>query len=270
MKKILIWALVLLSVVIMLVRYSAEISEVLFGVKQKSGISILSTPSEAAVFLDGVEAGKTPFEDKNLAVKEYDVKLEKADLLWLGKVKLTSGTVTVINRDLAKDPASQSGEVLTLDKGRGMTIISNPAESEIEIDGKVYGKTPLSVNLDTGEHTILISHPNYLKRSIRANLADKFNLTISVDLSLSEADLTTISSPKTYEAAQVEVLQTPTGFLRVRDKGSLKGLEIARVNVGDKLILLEELSSWDRVRLSDGTEGFVSSAYVKKTSQEPK
>lgn len=264
MKKIIIWMLVLLSVVVLLIRYSTKIEEVLLGIKQKSGISVQSSPDQATVFLDGQEVGKTPFEDKNLDVKQYEVKIDKNGAAWQGNVKLTAGTVVVINRDLASEVASSSGEILTLDRGRGLTIISNPSDSEVEIDGKVMGKTPISVNLDSGEHTILVSHPNYLKRSIKASLPKDFNLTISVDLALSEADLTTIAAPVITQTPEVVVLETPTGFLRVRDKASLKGLEIARVNVGDKLILLEELSGWVRVRLADGTEGFASSTYVEK------
>lgn len=236
----------------------------MFGIKERSGISILSTPDSATVFLDGKEVGKTPFEDKSLDVKEYSVKLDKDGATWQGNIKLTPGTETIINRDLAKDAASSSGESLTLVRGKGLTIISNPPEAEVEIDGKAHGKTPITINIANEEHTILISHPNYLNRSIKASLPENFNLTISVDLSLSEADLTTISAPVITQTSEVVVKKTPTGFLRVRDKGSLLGKEIAKVNEGEKLILLEELDSWDRVRLSDGTEGFVSSVYVDK------
>lgn len=264
MKKILIWVLVLISLVVLLIRYSGKIEEVLLNVKQKSGVSVLSTPDLASVFLDGREVGKTPFEDKNLDVKQYTVKLDKDGASWQGNVKLTPGTMTIINRDLAKDQASSSGETLSLDRGRGITIISNPSDAEVEIDGKGLGKTPFTINLTAGEHTILVSHTNYLKRSIKAILPENFNLTVSVDLALSEADLTTISAPVISQTPEAVVKQTPTGFLRVRDKASLNSKEIGKVNVGDKLMLLEELTGWDKVRLADGTEGFVSSTYVEK------
>lgn len=264
MKKILIWTLVLISILSLVIRYSSKMAELFFGIKQKSGISVLSMPEGATVFLDAKEVGKTPYEDKDLTDKEYLVKLEKEGASWQGKVKLTPQTIAIINRDLAADQASSSGEILTLDRGRGITIISNPSESEVEIDGKVLGKTPITINLKSGEHTIVLSHTNYLKRSIRANLPDHFNLTVSVDLSLSEADLTSISAPVITQTSEVIVKETPTGFLRVRDRATLTGREIAQVKPGDTLILLEEQGGWDRVRLADGTEGFVSSAYVEK------
>lgn len=266
MKKILLWMLVLFSIVIILIRFSGRIGEAVFDIRPRSGISIFTTPDTAKVFLDGQEAGKTHFENNDLNVKEYNIKLDKDGASWQGKVKLNPGTITIINRDLATNNASSSGEILSLDRGRGITVISNPANSEVEIDGKVYGKTPISVNITPGAHTILISHPNYLKRSIRANLPNNFNLTVSIDLAISEIDLTTIAAPVVTQTPEIIVKQTPTGFLRVRDKGSLQGKEITRVDVGEKLILLEELGGWDRVRLANGTEGFVSANYVEKVT----
>lgn len=263
-KKFLVWILIIISLLAILLRFSDKIAEGLLGIRQTSGISVSSLPSDAAMFLDGNQVGTTPFEGKDLTVGEHIVKIDKGGLSWQGRVKLTAGTVTSINRDLASDSASSAGESLTLGRGKGLTIISNPTGADVEIDGKFYGKTPVTIQIEVGEHTILVSHTNYLKRSIRANLPADFNLTVSVDLGLSEADLTTIQTPVITQTPEVIVKQTPTGFLRVRDKASLNGKEIAQVKPGDKLILLEEMGSWFRVRLSNGTEGFVSAAYVEK------
>lgn len=264
MKKVIVWFLVLISLAAILLRFSDKIAEVFLGIKPVSGMSILSTPQDATVYLDGKEVGKTPYEDKNLEVKEYTVKIIKESSVWQGRIKLTSGTVAVINRDLAADIASSAGEILTLNKGKGLTIISNPTGASVEIDGKSYGNTPTTADIAPGEHTILVSHGNYLKRSIRSDLPANFNLTISVDLALSEADLTAITTPVITQTPEVIVKNTPTGFLRIRDKPNLNGKEITRVKPGDRLILLEEMGSWVRIRLSDGTEGFVSASYVEK------
>lgn len=266
MKKFLVWFLVIISLMALLLRFSDKWAEVFFGFKKTAGISILSLPSEATVYLNGQEAGKTPYENKDLDVVEHTVKIEKESGSWQGKIKLIAGTVTVINRDLALDQASSAGEVLSLNRGKGLTVVSNPTESDVEIDGRSYGNTPLTADIEPGEHTILVSRPGYLKRSIRADLPKNFNLTVSVDLALSEADLTNITSPVITQTPEVVVKNTPTGFLRVRDKPNLSGKEIAQVKPGDRLVLLEEQGAWDRVRLSDGKEGYVSVAYVEKKS----
>lgn len=267
MKKTIILILVLCSVVVLMIRFGGKITNVFLGIKENSGLSVLSSPEGAEVFLNGSQVGKTPYEDKSLDSKDYTVRLQKDHLSWEGKVRLVAGTLTVVSRELAKDAASQAGETLTLNQGHGLTVISHPGESEVEVDGKAYGKTPLTVSISSGEHTIEVSHPNYFKRSIRASLPDGYNLTISLDLAISEADLSTISTPPITATPQLIVKDTPTGFLRVRDKPSLSGSQITQVKPGDTLILLEELSGWNRVRLQDGTEGYVSSSYVEKRTQ---
>ncbi len=264
MKKTIILFLILLSIVALVVRFTSTELKQFFGINTKSGLSITTSPDGAVVFLDGNEMGKTPYENKQLEVKEYLIKLQKDDFSWQGKVKLIGGSLIVINRELSKEVASSAGEILSLDKGKGITVISNPSQAEVEVDGKNYGKTPVVVNADSGDHTILLSYPSYLKRSIKANLPKDYNLTISVDLALSEADLAAVTTPAITNTPMVVVKNTPTGFLRVRDKPNIAGKEITQVKPGDELVLLEELSSWFRVKLSDGSEGYISSTYAQK------
>lgn len=264
MKKAVVLILVFISLVMLVLRFGTKGMETFLGIKQQGGISILSTPKEAQVFIDGKEVGKTPYEDRFLEVKEYTVKLEKGDLVWQGKIQVSSGTLAVVNRELALDPASQAGETLTLEKGKGVTVISTPSEAQIEIDGQVFGKTPLHLNISDGEHTFNLQRAGFLKRNIRALLPEGYQLALSVDLALSEAEVTNIQTPVIKETPKVIIKETPTNFLRVRDKPSLSGKEIAQVKPGEELIMLEELSGWYRVRLSNGTEGYVSSTYVEK------
>lgn len=264
MKKTVVWFLVLLSLIALILRFNAKFGEIFLGVKESSGISVISDPAGATVFLNGQEVGKTPLSEKNLEVKTYEIKIQKEKLVWQGKVKLTAGTVTVVSRDLSADLASSAGEMLTLEKGSGLTIISSPTEAGIVVDGKSLGKTPLIVSVDSGEHMIVVSKANYLNRSIRADLPSGFNLTVSADLALSEADLTVAPLPVATQVPEVVVKNTPTGFLRVRDKPNLTGKELAQVKPGETLVLLEEQGVWGKVRLANGTEGYVSAVYIQK------
>lgn len=272
MKKTITLLLILIIIIVLAVRFTSVELKQFFGINTKSGISITTIPDGAIVLLDGQEMGKTPYENKDLYVKEYAVKLKKDANVWEGKVNLIAGSVTVINRELYLDVASSAGEVLTLEKGKGIHVISNPSEADVELDGKTYGKTPIGIDIPSGEHTILVSHKNYLKRSIKATLPSGYNLTIATDLALSEADLTSVSAPVITTTPMVVIKKTPTGFLRVRDKPSLNGKEIAQVKPGDELVLLEETAGWDRVRLSNNLEGYISATYTEKkdTNQAPK
>lgn len=264
MKKNLFLALVFLGLLVIIARLSFKPLVETFGIPAKAGIKITSNP-ESMVSIEDQELGKTPFDNQNLKDGEYLIKLSSKDSSWQDRVKLTKGTLTVVNRELAPSLASSSGEVLTLHPGRGVVITSTPGASEVEIDNKPVGKTPLSVyDLEPGEHTFLVSHNNYTKRSIRAALPPGLSLYIDVDLAVLEADLGSLAAPALTQTVTLSVKQTPLGFLRVRNKPSLQGAEVARVSIGEVLTQIEELSGWVKVRLNSGVEGYVSSQYVQK------
>ena len=274
MKKIgyfLIGIITLISLVLIVTRFFHDPIITFLNPPTKAGIKVLSTPEGAQVFLSGVEVGKTPYEDSNLNSGEVIIRVTSGDISWQGKVKLVGGTLAVVNRELSKS-SSLGGEVLTLEKGlfagrqgQGATVISSPSSSQVEIDGKVLGNTPLNTDLEIGDHTFAVYHEGYLKRSIKAYVPTQYNLNLNVDLSLSEDEVIVSPSPNPIATEiRLTVKSTPTGFLRVRDKPSLNGLEVERVSPGDKLVLLEELSGWDRVRLLDGKEGYVSAVYISK------
>src|SRR3989344_3011660 len=262
MKKILLCCLLFISIVLLVFRFGSQPLKQLLGNPEKSGIRVLTTPSKAKVFINDELKGETPFEDTELLPQEYIIKLQSGEAIWQRKVKLNTGTVTIINRELSKDLTSPTGEILILEKGQGVTFLSTPSGAEVEIDGKVIGKTPGNFQAGPGEHIFNIASNNYLRRSVKASIPDKYNLIINVDLAVTEVDLT--PTFVTEEATKLIVKNTPTGFLRVRDKASLNGKEVARVTPGEELILLEEAVSWDKVRLSNGVEGYVSTSYVEK------
>lgn len=262
MRKNLLILLVFLSLTVLTLRFGVNPVLNYLGYESQAGIKISSTP-EAKVFIDGKEVGNTPYEGLDLKVGEYNVRLVKDKEAWEGRVRLTKGALTVVNRELGQTISSSSGEVLVLNSGSGAVLTSTPPEAEVEIDGNSYGKTPLSVsNLPPGEHTFLLSREGYLKRSIRALLPPNMSLNIDVDLAIPEITSGSIPTPTEVPAIKLVVKQTSTGFLRVRDKPSLGGKEVGRVLAGTVLTQLEAVGSWIKVQLEDGMEGYVSASYV--------
>lgn len=262
MKKSFFYFVVTLSILVLAARFGLKPASELLGYQSKAGVKITSVP-EAMVSIEGVAAGKTPYQNEDLKPGNYKIKIEESGAFWEGTVSLTSGTLSIINREIAPSVASSSGEILTLYPGKGAVIASSPPGSEVEIDGRVYGKTPLSVSdLTPGDHTFVLSHSSYLKRSIRASLPPKMSLHIAVDLAISEINLTVPAAP--VVSSSLVIKQTPTGFLRVREKPSLNAKEVGRVAPGDTVTLVEELSGWVKIKLENDIEGYVSSQYVQK------
>lgn len=266
MKKTILILLILLSLLVISWRFLWPLFLSVASLQAKAGIKVLSTPEKATVYLNSQKKGETPYEETNLSASDYLVKIDSGDAGWQGTVKLTAGTLTVVNRELNKD--SGAGEILTLEEGRGVTVIASPTTAQVEIDGKGVGQTPLKLDLPSGEHTFVVTQENYQPRTIRANVPQKFNLILNVFLKLAETNLianTAITAVKP-PAAKLKVLTTPTGFLRVRDKPSLQGQEVGRVSSGEELELIEESGGWDKIKTKTNLEGYVSKTYVEKQS----
>lgn len=60
----------------------------------------------------------------------------------------------------------------------------------------------------------------------------------------------------------VQIKDTPTGFLNVRQTASLFGTLVATVYPGEKYLLLESQNDWHKIRMNDGLEGWVNGDYL--------
>lgn len=270
MRKLLLIILVFLSLVSITLQLGAGYIKEVLGRGLKGGVRVEANVP-ARVFLNNAEVGVVPFQDDNLKPGDYLISLKdnestsSAKILWEGYTKLNDGTLTIAIRDIADKRESSSGEIISLEPGRGATITSIPSSSEVFIDGKLAGRTPLAVpDLVSGEHQFIISHENFLKRSIRSKVIENFNLILNVDLAITEPDLTKIPQAPVSSSQEIVVKNTPTGFLRVRQSPSLNAKEIGQVKPKDTLVLLEESQGWVRIRLKDGKEGWISSVYIEK------
>lgn len=264
MRKTIFIFLVALSAFLIVIRLSSRELAAFWEKNSRAGLRVDSNPA-GEVFVDQVSLGQTPAQKEDLKKGDHLVEIKGESVNWQGYVKLSTGTLTVVNRELSPDPTDSSGEVISLEKGKGVSIISNPAGAQVLIDGVDKGVAPVLISdLSLGEHQFLLSKPNFTPRSIRSVLTEGFRLNMAVDLAVSELDMTQIPSVPIKSTTKVRVLNTPTGFLRVRSGANTSSEEIARVSPGDTLTLLEEVPGWKRIKLSSGKEGFVSAQYVEK------
>lgn len=267
MRKVILTILVVIGLLLIFFQYGYQPLIDGLNLRPRAGLWVESEPN-AEVLLSGKSLGQTPIKNTDLREGEYNLELKVASssASWKQKVKLNGGTLTVVNRQLNEDTTQSSGEVITLEKGQGVRVTSVPGGAKVLIDGEEKGVTPLFVdNLNAGDHQFVLSRENYLKRNIKALVTVGYGLNLMVDLAQAEAETTPLSPPTITIAPKLKVLQTPVGFLRVRDDPSTSGKEIGRVSPGDELTLLEETNSdWDKVKTEDGKEGYVSSQYIEK------
>lgn len=272
MRKLLFIILIFLSIVSITLQLASGYIREFVHKSSKSGIRVESN-LPVKVFLNDKEAGSAPFQDDSLKPGDYLVSLKvdeattSAQTLWQGYAKLNEGTLTIVIRDIGDTKETSSGEIISLEPGSGATITSSPSGAQVLIDGKLSGNTPLAVpDLEEGEHQFIISRENFLKRSIRSKVINGLNLSLAVDLAITEPDLTKLVQTPITSTRMVTIKNTPTGFLRVRDKPGIGGKEIGQIKPKEEYVLLEETPGWVRIRLKDGKEGWVSSAYIQKKS----
>lgn len=250
----------------------------------QAGIQVETSP-QATVVIDDEQAGLTPYKG-TLPPGEITLRLvpqaENGPLsTYQTKLTLTAGINTVVKRDFGKTDEVSSGEVLSFEKIAGnsasLAVVSSPDASQISIDGQVRGFTPMKLETITvGEHEITVSTPGYSNRTISARAEAGYKLTVIASLARSEE-----TGPEGLEPAGedeqllkprqtlVEILDTPTGWLRVRMGPSTAATESAKVDVSKKFPFLEENddSTWFKIEYESGRKGWVSAQYARKVPQ---
>ena len=146
--------------------------------RKKAALSVSTNP-KATIFLDGEHLGQTPYYNEKLKAGEYVLKIVpessgQALNPWEGRVNLSPGILTVVNRELGLTQDDSSGEILSFeplaDKDAiSISVVTTPDGAVVNLDGEPRGFAPLSLdNISEGDHLLVISSPGYKERSIKA------------------------------------------------------------------------------------------------------
>ena len=256
-----------------------------------AGLKVTSIPT-ASVFLDSRNIGRTPYEDK-IEPGEYTLKLipeitSGETVSWQGRVKLSANLLTYVNRELGKSELTSGGEILTLekikDRASEIAVMSTPEGASVKLDGIERGTSPLSLKkIEPGDHELSISAPGFTGRSIKIRTTAGYKLLADIQLALGkepvasssptpqpqgttkEDKTTKTKAPSPSNGTTVKILDTPTGWLRVRGEPSTSASESAKVNPGETYSVLEEQSGWYKIEFEKGKIGWISSRYTEKT-----
>lgn len=241
----------------------------------KAGLFIETQP-QATVFIDGEKAGTTPYETVRQAGEVTLRLVPQADGMvlspWGAKVRLVENVKTIIRREFGETESKSAGEILSFEKVAGgsaqLAVISTPDSSQITVDGEVRGFTPVKISsISVGEHKIVLSHPGYKEREISSRAEAGYKLTVDATLAQIQEPEGGESTPSgELKKTQIEILNTPTGFLRVRTEPATTATESAQVKPGQKFSYIEESKdkSWFKIEYEKGKQGWVSAQYAKK------
>lgn len=245
----------------------------------KAGLQVRTNP-QAQVFINGDQAGNTPLESDSYSPGEITLRLVPIAVdsplsTWETKLTLAPGIKTVVRRDFGETATTSSGEVLSFEKipgnEAGLTIVSSPDSAQVKLNGQVKGFTPIRIDsLGQGEHDIVVSHPGYAEKTIKARTESGYRLTVVAMLAQTEEPVEEEKKEEIIET-KVEILSTPVGFLRVREEASTASTELGRVEPEKTYVFVEENedSTWFKIEYESGREGWVSAQYAKKVEGEP-
>lgn len=198
--------------------------------KKSASLTVVSQPDSSVVKLDGETKGFTPVLIENLSAGQHEIVVSAPDYKDRTiTTKFFDGFKTMINVKLAS--AAEEQTTPTPEASGSLTPTPTP--------GKTGKTTPTP------------------STTLRASPTPK--ATPSTTLRVSPTPL-----PKPY----VKILDTPTGWLRVRVDPGLSATESARVNPGEQYPLLDQQTVqqtvWYQISYDTNKEGWISSQYAQK------
>jgi len=261
---------------------------ILFFLDRKSGKGALQVTSvpQSKVYLGSKLLGTTPLcaceLEQMLDIGDHTVRLVPLAgnfMPFEEKITINKGTLTVVDRTFA-DNGESDGSIISLSplnnkKDVEVLVISLPDKANVFLDSNPVGITPLLLrNVSESDHDLRVTLTGYKDKSIKIKTASGFKLNsliffgISNDLSNQLIASPSVSLVPTVTISKVLILNTPTGFLRVRESNSISSLEIARVKPGEEYELLDEKEGWFEIQLNslagEEKKGWISSSYAVK------
>jgi len=242
----------------------------------KGAMQVTSSPSKSKVYLDGDYIGDTPLckceLPQMLPIGDYSIKIvpqEPGLSSFEQRVKVNSGVLTAVDRTFGD---SATGSIITLSpisdkKAVELMIISFPNDSSVFMDNRDIGKAPLVLkNITDSDHEIKLSKNSFQDKVLKIRTVMGFRLEAQVFMAAGKATPSPTSSPSAQQSqTKIQILQTPTGFLRVRaEANATSSAEVGRVKPGEEYDLVSEKDAWYQIKLSTGKLGWVSSDYASK------
>ena len=134
---------------------------------QSATLEFWSSPAGADISLDGSYIGKTPYSAA-VPPGEHMVVLQKKDFgSWQRRVVVSTGNRRVggdlEQKTLALDFSSGPAHpiVARKDSESVLDFVSTPAGADIFLDGGFVGKTPYSMAIEPGEHTVTLRKKDF-------------------------------------------------------------------------------------------------------------
>ncbi len=260
------------------------VQSVLLKGNDKGALQVTAAPL-SKVYLNGKYLGQTPLckctNNDMVGTGDYTIKVVPQSgnfSEFQEKITISKSILTVVDRKFGAG-ASSEGSIITLEplkegSQRQLLVTSIPNNVEVFLDNNSAGFTPLLIkDITDSDHKLTLRKSGYTDKEVNIRTPSGYKLVASIYLGVDEEGIPTptpTSKPASPSAtptpviSKVTILQTPTGFLRVRADSSVASSEVGQVLPGESFDIVAEEAGWYQITLKNGKLGWVSSQYAKK------
>ena len=242
----------------------------------KTGTLRVESVPKTSVFVNSAFIGQTPLQ-LSLKTDVYTVKLvpeasEASLISWSGSVRIFENTTTYVNRELASKDLLSAGEVISLEKVGSdkaqIWVSTDPNGVIVSLDGEDRGVSPVFMdNINQGSHELAVRGERFLPRTIKINTVEGYKLTadfkLAIDENYKKPAPNKAKKPISKKPQKLMILDTPTGWLRVREEPNLNASESAQVAPGDEFTYFEEQNNWYQIEYEIDKLGWVYGDYIE-------
>jgi len=187
-------------------------------------LSLSTVPAGARIYLDGTYVGNSPI---TLSVSKgaHSLRIEK------------EGYQTYIETIQISGNTSKRIVLNELARKYNLTVKSSPSGASLYIDGAYVGQTPITLNLESGRHKILLRAEGYEDYTDTIYLYS--NKTVNISLVAKNAYLKVKSDPgdASVYIDGVYVGQTPLSLTLLSGKHSVKIIKEGYLTVEKEIVL---------------------------------
>lgn len=278
-----IFKIILLSLISLAVLVGGSFFFIGYFSPKPGGIKIETNP-KASVFIDGLLVGETPYESTHKAgkiiLRLVPQGVSENLIAYESTITIASGAQTVIGRDFKPSEDESSGYVISFEKNKSknsaLSVISQPDGAQVLVDGVSRGFSPYSnTSIAPAMHEVAVKSPDYSDFSITIKTVSGYNLSLYSKLGR-EISEEQSNLPQMEKKTVATILETPTGYLRVRTKPGEGGNEIAQVKPGEKYAYIDTdiETGWIEIQYQEpkagmpsGIVGWISGQYASVSSE---
>ncbi len=248
-------------------------------------IKINATPA-AMVFIDDQDLGRTPFEQK-LEAGEHMVKLiplgaSSASASFSHRIRIEKNTLSYMNVELGASDVATASDILGVsrmtskasDRSTGEIMVeTDPPGGIVSLDNEEKGTASLVLaSVARGNHEVSVYLPTFFPRTQKVHVEPGYRVQVFFKLAIDknqdekrkqlQKKVQGEATKKEDDKKIVVIGQTGTGWLRVREEGSLSGVEVGKVDSGREFEVQEEKSGWYKIEYEKGKMGWVSGEFA--------